>query len=96
MIELIFFLYYKGVDSFRLWVSGLKIRFSSSTVIDKTMGSKFLDSKEIRMEVLMSIDNFWMTMAICSSIIIGGGMGDTSLVRELDGGIEKGVDDFIS
>lgn len=45
--------------------------------------------EEVRMEVLISIDNFWMIAATWSLVIIGdGGMGDIGLTRESSGGVE--------
>lgn len=44
-----------------------------------------MGSKEIRIEVLTFIDNFWTTITTWSSIIIGyGGMSGMSFAREGD------------
>lgn len=54
-----------------------------------------MDSKEIGMEALTSIDNFWTTIVTWSLVIIGDeGVGDIGFAREPNGGVEKGVDNF--
>lgn len=72
-----------------------KFKVGGSSTMDKTWGFIILDSKEMGIEVLTFIDNFWTTVATWSLIIISDkGLGEIGFARETDGGVKKGVDNF--
>lgn len=89
MTNLPFFMGCEGSNNYELLVGGLKIGFSSSITIGigEGDGSRFINSYNIGIDILISIDNFWIIASTCSSIIIrDGGMGDTCCARNLDRG----------
>lgn len=60
----------------------------------KIEGSINLNSKEMRIKVLTTIDIVSTTTTIWSSIINDGGMSEISFTRESDRGVKKEVNNF--